>query len=82
MPNKILEQFAAEMPRLQAQEDLRMAQAVALGAGYLKRSDRRRLYRMLQRQADGPGQRRERAYRPKSTEERHALMGAMGIVRG
>lgn len=41
------------IPRLEAQEDIRLANSVALGSGTLKKGDARKLSRQLNRQASG-----------------------------
>jgi hypothetical protein len=51
---------ADAIPRLQAQESLRLAAAMAVGSGAMKRADAQRLVRDWRREAEPPGQRKQR----------------------
>ena len=53
MSGTVLKQFADAMPRLQAAESLRMAEAVSIGAGNMEKSARRRAVRRLEQQQKG-----------------------------
>jgi hypothetical protein len=68
----MLQAHADAIPRLQAQESLRLAAAVAVGSGVLKRDDARAMVREWERQADG-GRKRQPAL--KATPDDLQAMG-------
>ena len=78
MPERLLEQFASQMRRLEAQEALRTYMAVALGSGNVKKMNARSIIRAWQRQAAG-GQ-SQGVYKPKTKEEHAMLLASIGIT--
>ena len=83
MPIKVLEQYALAMPRLQAQETLRMYHASALASGNMKREQVRKALRELQSAANGVEHKAiSSVYRPKSKAEYDALMARAGMING
>ena len=81
LPIRVLEQFAARIAVHDARHTLSMYHAFALASGRMKPGAMRRHLRSLHRRAQGGSSTASRSYRPISTEERHALMGAMGVVQ-
>lgn len=82
LPFKVLEQFAAALPRIQAAETLRAYYAAALASGTVKRDEASAAIRDLQAQARGAaahGQRSRSTYRPTSRAEFEALMAQIGM---
>jgi hypothetical protein len=64
------------MPQLAAEEDVRLAGAVAFGTGSMSKRDARKWRRAKTRELGGPG---GAARKPQSVEEHHANLAAIGF---
>ena len=78
MPIRIVEQFVAAMPRLQAQESLIRATEGAVGSGNLKKGEASRIMRGWESQAFDTRNSR-RAHRAETAEEHAMLLAGVGI---
>lgn len=74
-PTYLLEELAAEMPRLEAAESLRRAAEIALGSGTLQKEDARAIRHSWLRTADGDASTK----RVRSAADLEAATTALGI---
>lgn len=79
MPGPLFEAYAEMLPRLQAEDAIRMVTAVAIGAGKAKKAEARRIMRDWNRTA---GRGRESATRITTMKGAAAALEAMGLTRG